>query len=118
MPTRRREEDEEEEYFDAHGDGEDEEEDTLYPGLYRALYASSRRAPPRCGWTKTKSCASWAGAGAWAMEVEVEEAKRNGGLGAPKHALVPESYLEPVRLDWEDEEAAVVAAAIANAMPV
>lgn len=87
--------------FGPGADGEqEEEEEPLYPGLYRAMYAFQPE-----------------GTAEMALEEDqiVRVVGRGGGVGwavvvdenadtPEKHALVPESYLEAVRLDWEDEE--------------
>lgn len=111
-----------EEYYDANGvvpvDDDDYEEDALYPGLYRALYAFEPEgtAEMRLEEDQVVRVIGRGGGVGWAVVIDekgtAEEAEAEGlaaDLVAPKHALVPESYLEPVRLDWEDEEAAVVA---------
>ncbi|KZT23221.1 hypothetical protein NEOLEDRAFT_1136848 [Neolentinus lepideus HHB14362 ss-1] len=83
---------------EAYADAEDEdegEEAPLYPGLYKALYAFVPE-----------------GTAEMALEEEqiVRVIGRGGGVGwavvmKPEggHALVPESYLEPVKLDDEEE---------------
>ncbi|KAH9483292.1 hypothetical protein JR316_0005398 [Psilocybe cubensis] len=111
--------DDDDEYYDAAQDEEDEE--TLYPGLYRALYAFEPEgtAEMRLVEDQIVRVVGRGGGVGWAVVIdenaEGDEAgsKADGSTSAPKHALVPESYLEPVRLDWEDEdeEAAVPAAA-------
>ncbi|KIM42638.1 hypothetical protein M413DRAFT_121071 [Hebeloma cylindrosporum] len=109
----------EEEYYDANGvvndeDDDDDEEDALYPGLYRALYAFEPEgtAEMRLEEDQVVRVIGRGGGVGWAVVIDekgtAEEAEAEGlarEMVAPKHALVPESYLEPVRLDWEDEEA-------------
>lgn len=91
----------EEENGDEEDDSEDDNdfplaEDTLYPGLYRALYAFEPEG---------------------SAEMSLEEDQivrvigRGGGVGwavvskeGGAHALVPESYLEVYKLDGEDWE--------------
>ncbi|KAF8075739.1 hypothetical protein FPV67DRAFT_1648894 [Lyophyllum atratum] len=88
------EEEDEEVYYDPEG------EEPLYPGLYRAMYAFQPE-----------------GTGEMALDEDqiVRVIGRGGGVGwavvldenadtPEKHALVPESYLEAVRLDGEEEE--------------
>ncbi|KDR71087.1 hypothetical protein GALMADRAFT_229738 [Galerina marginata CBS 339.88] len=109
-------EDEDEEYFDAAADEEDE--DTLYPGLYRALYAFEPEgiAEMRLEEDQIVRVVGRGGGVGWAVVIddkgpsslpEGTDEEGVNGQAAPKHALVPESYLEPVKLDWEDEEAAI-----------
>ena len=111
-----------EEYYEANGvvpvdDDDDYEEDALYPGLYRALYAFEPEgtAEMRLVEDQVVRVIGRGGGVGWAVVIDekgaAEEAEAEGVAGVPKHALVPESYLEPVRLDWEDEEAAVAMAA-------
>ena len=78
-------------------DAEEEVEEPLYSGLYRALYAFEPE-------------------GTAEMKLEEDQVVRvigrGGGVGwavvdkgdGKGHALVPESYLEVVQLDGEDEE--------------
>jgi hypothetical protein len=116
-----------EDYYDdtdgvvpADDDDDDYEEDALYPGLYRALYAFEPEgtAEMRLEEDQVVRVIGRGGGVGWAVVIDekgtAEEAEAEGvasDLVAPKHALVPESYLEPVRLDWEDEEAAVATTA-------
>jgi hypothetical protein len=114
-----------EEYYDAANgvsvpvddDDDDYEEDALYPGLYRALYAFEPEgtAEMRLVEDQVVRVIGRGGGVGWAVVIDekgaAEEAEGEGVVGVPKHALVPEGYLEPVRLDWEDEEAAVAMAA-------
>ncbi|PPQ78485.1 hypothetical protein CVT25_011826 [Psilocybe cyanescens] len=110
--------DDDDEYYDAVHDGEEEEEETLYPGLYRALYAFEPEgtAEMRLVEDQIVRVVGRGGGVGWAVVIdesgggegegdEVDKSKMDGRPPAPpKHALVPESYLEPVKLDWEDEE--------------
>ena len=95
---------------------EEEEEEPLYPGLYRAVYAFEPEgiAEMRLEEDQVVRVVGRGGGVGWAVVVdesasptpeEREAAERTGVPCAPKHALVPEGYLEAVRLDWEDEEA-------------
>ena len=103
-------------------DGEEEQqEEPLYPGLYRALYAFEPEgtAEMKLDEGQMVRVVGKGGGIGWAVVVD----ERGGGGGSSdfgnhddaqhavsmplKHALVPESYLEAVRLDWEDEEEGV-----------
>jgi hypothetical protein len=104
--------------MDAADDFDEYEEDTLYPGLYRALYAFEPEgtAEMRLVEDQVVRVVGRGGGVGWAvvideqgMQEEKEKAEGEGRLGelvAPKHALVPESYLEVVKLDWEEQEVA------------
>ncbi|KAI5120736.1 hypothetical protein M0805_006442 [Coniferiporia weirii] len=87
-------------YVDSHGDGEEEEEGypdpevPLLPGMYRALYAFEPEGTAEMALTEDQV---------------VHIVGRGGGVGwaiaedeAGGHALVPESYLELVKLDEAD----------------
>lgn len=110
---------ESEEYYDAEDDGVyDEEEgrvfedksagedddEPLHPGLYRALYAFEPEGTAEMRLVEdqiVKVVARGGGVG-WAVVIaETDEETDDKGT---KHALVPESYLEPYKLDWELEE--------------
>ncbi|KAF9530894.1 hypothetical protein CPB83DRAFT_881806 [Crepidotus variabilis] len=99
---------------DGEGDGED---DTLYPGLYRAMYAFEPEgtAEMRLEEDQIVRVVGRGGGVGWAVVVtgyehgaqQLETGEINMAptvMKAPKHALVPESYLEPYKLDWELEE--------------
>ncbi|KAJ3503769.1 hypothetical protein NLJ89_g8283 [Agrocybe chaxingu] len=94
------EEEEGEEYYDA-----GEEEETLYPGLYRAMYAFEPEgtAEMRLVEDQIVRVVGRGGGVGWAVVVDERETEEVAFSG-PKHALVPESYLEPYKLDWELEE--------------
>jgi len=85
----------EEEYED--GDGEEGE--PLLPGLYRALYAFDPEgtAEMRLDEDQVVRVIGRGGGVGWAVVV------REGTGDGNEHALVPESYLEPVKLDGDDE---------------
>ena len=99
------------------GREEEEEEEPLYPGLYRAMYAFEPEgtAEMRLVEDQIVRVVGRGGGVGWAVVVapdeETEEVNSatEGGHRAPKHALVPEGYLEPYKLDWEVEEEAAAA---------
>ncbi|TFK33718.1 hypothetical protein BDQ12DRAFT_690805 [Crucibulum laeve] len=90
-------------------DGEEDEE-ILYPGLYRAMYAFEPEgtAEMRLVEDQVVRVVGRGGGVGWAVVIDEREEDASVGLvpegGGVKHALVPESYLEPVKLDWEDEQ--------------
>lgn len=101
------------EYDDDAGGGEPVEEE-LKPGLYRALYAFEPEGTAEMALVEdqiVRVIARGGGVG-WAIvqrPPEQADADVDGvgvvgfGLEAAGQALVPESYLEPYRLDDEDE---------------
>ncbi|KAF8812726.1 hypothetical protein BYT27DRAFT_7251653 [Phlegmacium glaucopus] len=102
-------EDDEDEYADA-----EEEQEILYPGLYRALYAFEPEgtAEMKLDEDQIVRVVGRGGGVGWAVVIDDSGSSSGIGDGAPllKHALVPEGYLEVVRLDWEDEEEALASA--------
>lgn len=76
------------------------EEEPLYPGLYRAIYAFELEVTAEMALIEDQVvCVVGRGRGiGWAG------LNKDGG---PRHTLVPDSYLEVVRLDLEDEEGGV-----------
>ncbi|KAG6883800.1 hypothetical protein C0993_003671 [Termitomyces sp. T159_Od127] len=96
----------EEAYDDYEEDGVQAEEEVLYPGLYRAVYAFEPEGTAEMALVEDQvvRVIGRGGGGGWAVVID-ESAGLNAD-GGPRHALVPESYLEAVRLDWEDEEEA------------
>ena len=89
-------------------DGEYEEpQGPLYPGLYRALYAFEPEgmAEMELDEDQIVRVVGRGGGIGWAVVVDERgDGEEVGGKVLVKHALVPEGYLEAVRLDWEDEE--------------
>jgi len=89
---------------------EDDDDEPLYPGLYRALYAFEPEgtAEMRLVEDQIVKVVGRGGGVGWAVVVsegtEVMDSIGDGALKTTKHALVPESYLEPYRLDWEHDE--------------
>lgn len=97
-------EDEEEDIFHDAVEGDDEEE-PLYPGLYRALYAFEPEGTAEMALEEDQvvRVVGKGGGVGWALVLD----ERLGQGESSKHALVPESYLEPIRFDYEDEQTAV-----------
>ena len=93
---------------------EEEEEEPLYPGLYRALYAFEPEgtAEMKLEEDQIVRVVGRGGGVGWAVvdvlhsQLGDSSAELGEGEEQRKHALVPESYLEPYRLDWEEEEQA------------
>jgi len=110
------EEEEEDVFHDAAEDQlveeEEEEEEPLYPGLYRALYAFEPEgtAEMRLEEDQIVRVVGRGGGVGWAVvdvlhsQLGDSSVELGEGEEQRKHALVPESYLEPYRLDWEEEE--------------
>jgi len=104
--------DDDEEYDDATPDEEDDMvdddgEDALYPGLYRAIYAFEPEgtAEMRLVEDQIVRVIGRGGGVGWAVVLDESRPVDTSNGDAPMHALVPESYLEPVKLDWEEEGA-------------
>ncbi|KAG2132089.1 hypothetical protein DEU56DRAFT_739651 [Suillus clintonianus] len=76
---------------------DDEDEDMLYPGLYRALYSFDPEgtAEMKLDEDQVVRVVGRGGGVGWAVVV-----KEDTGV----HALVPESYLEVVKLDGDDDD--------------
>ena len=92
---------------DRYADGEYEEpQEPLYPGLYRALYAFEPEgmAEMELEEDQVVRVVGRGGGIGWAVVVDERGGDEVEGKVQVKHALVPEGYLEAVRLDWEDEE--------------
>ena len=93
-------------------DGEDgeyeyeEPQEPLYPGLYRALYAFEPEgvAEMELDEDQIVRVVGRGGGIGWAVVVDERGGDEVEGKVQVKHALVPEGYLEAVRLDCEDEE--------------
>jgi len=82
-------------------------EEELRPGLYRALYAFEPEGTAEMALVEdqiVRVIARGGGVGWAIVERQSEEGEGGGGVGleAAGQALVPESYLEPFRLDDED----------------
>jgi hypothetical protein len=95
-------------------DYEEEEEDEegqpflladqpLYPGLYRAMYAFESEGSSEMALEEGQvvRVVGRGGGIGWAVVVR-EPQNSEGSEGVRTHALVPESYLEVVKLDQED----------------
>lgn len=99
-----------EDNYDEEASGvEDDDDEPLYPGLYRALYAFEPEgtAEMRLVEDQIVRVVGRGGGVGWAVVVtEGTEVVDSTGDASKttKHALVPESYLEPYRLDWEHDE--------------
>ncbi|RDB30414.1 hypothetical protein Hypma_007096 [Hypsizygus marmoreus] len=93
------EEDEEEEVYYEDEEVIGEGEEPLYPGLYRAMYTFEPEGTAEMALEEDQfvRVIGRGGGVGWAVVVDERE-----GMGE-KHALVPESYLEVVRLDWEED---------------
>ena len=108
------EEEEEERAFGDASSGVEDDDEPLYPGLYRALYAFEPEgtAEMRLVEDQIVRVVGRGGGVGWAVVVseppeegtETTDSVVEGALKTSKHALVPESYLEPYRLDWELDE--------------
>ncbi|KAG5640913.1 hypothetical protein DXG03_006672 [Asterophora parasitica] len=90
------EEEEEEEEDDGEG------ETPLWPGLYRALYAFQPEGTAEMALEEDQLVRVVGRGGGVGWAVVVDESADTPDT----HALVPEGYLTPVRMDWEDEEEA------------
>ena len=92
---------------DREEDGEYEEpQEPLYPGVYRALYAFEPEGMAEMELEENQlvRVVGRGGGIGWAVVVDERGGDEVGGKVQVKHALVPESYLEAVTLDWEEEE--------------
>jgi hypothetical protein len=81
---------------------EGDQEQLLYPGLYRALFAFEPEGTAEMALEEDQivRVIGRGGGVGWAVVVDGRERGSGGEVdGKPKLALVPESYLEPVRLD-------------------
>ncbi|KAH0839393.1 hypothetical protein J3R83DRAFT_107 [Lanmaoa asiatica] len=88
-------------FSDEEGEGDTGGEPPLFPGLYRALYAfvPEGTAETKLDEDQLVRVIGRGGGVGWA--VVVKDGLRDTGI----HALVPESYLELVRLDGEEGDA-------------
>jgi len=83
-------------------DGEGEEEEPLYPGTYRAMYAFDPEGTAEMRLTEDQivHVVGRGGGVGWAVAVVPEGVDGGVDVGdGIRHALVPESYLELVELD-------------------
>ncbi|KAJ7277447.1 hypothetical protein C8J57DRAFT_1309292 [Mycena rebaudengoi] len=104
------EEDGDEEYEDAREEQEGEEgeyeydeedgEGELFPGVYRAAYAFEPEGTAEMRLVQGQEVRVLGRGGGVGWAVCVDEG--GGPAGEGRHALVPESYLEVVRLDGDD----------------
>ena len=95
-------------YYDDDGGGGEPVEEELKPGLYRALYPFEPEGTAEMALVEdqiVRVIARGGGVGWAIVERPPEQGDGVGGFGleAAGQALVPESYLEPYRLDDEDE---------------
>ncbi|KAG5340697.1 hypothetical protein C0989_000740 [Termitomyces sp. Mn162] len=81
-------------------------EEPLYAGLYRAMYAFEPEGTAEMALVEDQVVRVVGRGGGIGWAVVVDESAGLNEDGEPRHALVPESYLEVVRLDWEEEEEA------------
>ncbi|KNZ73599.1 hypothetical protein J132_10756 [Termitomyces sp. J132] len=81
-------------------------EEPLYAGLYRAMYAFEPEGAAEMALVEDQIVRVVGRGGGIGWAVVVDESAGLNEDGEPRHALVPESYLEVVRLDWEEEEEA------------
>lgn len=98
----------EDDFDDEDEEDEELEEDTgdeepLYPGLYRALYSFEPEGTAEMALEEDQIVRVIGRGGGVGWAVVVDDEKAQGGVGEV-HALVPESYLEVVRLDEDEEE--------------
>ncbi|KAG0698933.1 hypothetical protein DFH29DRAFT_939021 [Suillus ampliporus] len=92
-----------EEPYDFNQDDEDEDmegEPTLHPGLYRALYAFEPEGTAEMKLEEDQVVRVVGRGGGVGWAVVVKDGLKDTGA----HALVPESYLDVVRLDGDDED--------------
>lgn len=94
-------EEEREAISDDEGDVDVDVEPPLFPGLYRALYAFEPEGTAEMKLDEDQLVRVIGRGGGVGWAVVVKDGIKDTGV----HALVPESYLEPVRLDGEEEYA-------------
>lgn len=82
-------------------EGEGEVEGSLFPGLYRALYAFEPEGTAEMKLDEDQLVRVIGRGGGVGWAVVVKDGLKDMGV----HALVPESYLEPVRLEGDEEDA-------------
>ncbi|EPQ59837.1 hypothetical protein GLOTRDRAFT_109863 [Gloeophyllum trabeum ATCC 11539] len=88
----------EEEEEESYEDGQEGGEEPLYPGLYKALYAFVPEGTAEMALEEEQVVRVIGRGGGVGWAVVARPEKDGGG-----HALVPESYLEPVKLDDEED---------------
>ena len=97
----------EEKNYDNEEEGEGEEEEPLYPGLYRALYAFDPEGTAEMALAEDQVVRVVGRGGGVRWGAVVDERGREWGdagrQGRSAWVLVQESYLEAVRLDVLDE---------------
>lgn len=87
-------------FSDGEGEGDAEGEPPLFPGLYRALYAFEPEGTAEMKLDEDQLVRVIGRGGGVGWAVVVKDGLKDTGV----HALVPESYLEQVRLDGEEED--------------
>ncbi|KAG6875515.1 hypothetical protein C0992_003525, partial [Termitomyces sp. T32_za158] len=90
--------------YDDYEDDRAVEDEVLYPGLYRAVYAFEPEGTAEMALVEGQVVRVIGRGGGVGWAVVIDESVGPNEDGGPRHALVPESYLEAVKLDWEDEE--------------
>lgn len=88
-------------FSDEEGEGDAEGEPPLFPGLYRALYAFEPEGTAEMRLDEDQYVRVIGRGGGVGWAVVVKDGLKDTGV----HALVPESYLELVRLDREEDAA-------------
>ena len=86
-------------FSDEDGQGDPESEPSLCPGLYRALYAFEPEGTAEMKLDEDQLVRVIGRGGGVGWAVVVKDGLKDTGV----HALVPESYLELVRLDAEED---------------
>ncbi|KAG1733217.1 uncharacterized protein EDB91DRAFT_1149546 [Suillus paluster] len=92
--------DEPDDFFENQEENEEMGEPTLHPGLYRALYAFEPEGTAEMKLEEDQVVRVVGRGGGVGWAVVVKDGLKDTGA----HALVPESYLEVVRLDGDEED--------------